>query len=664
MLSGWLPAASLWLLLLATPLTSLPGQSAEIEVRPAQVTVSTGGQAQFRAVLPEGARGDHPVVWSTMPSDAASIDAEGVLYAHRPGIVRVIARRNGALGIAEAQIEPPPATTVEIHLDQGEIVVDGSTILRATAYSADGDPLGAALFTYQSGDERVAVVTPSGVVTGRREGTAILAATSGGARTEVRIRVIRNRVAVLSVSGPTHTRTGEVVRLRVIAEDERRLPVAEPVVQWSVAGRGASIDQDGGFVAEESGTFLITVSIGSVAGTHAIRVDPRPLSRSLIMVGHREWGGEGGRGRGGGRGGGGVARGGHAKDGLVYVVMGTNRISTFDISDPVHPRLVDSLALDATAVYDIALEDDGQFGVVTWKGLSPVQGGLSVLDFTDPRHPRLRATLDASIVGEVQGVVIDGRHAYAAAARTGRLQVIDLTDPGAPRLVGSWTWADAAEPGDVAPEFRGHSIRQVRVLNGLAFLAAGREGLVILDVGNGVRAGSPESPRLVSRLAYDVAADYPAGMRAGTYAVHPAGSRVYLADGAFPEGVNPEDQTRGVLGGLGRVRVVDLSDPVHPHQVADYHLAGMGARSLWLDGDVLYVGFEGGGLRAVDVGGDLRGNLLAQGREIGTLWTGSPTGFRANLSFVNDVQPQGDLVVAFDAYGGLWLARLTGVKSR
>jgi hypothetical protein len=344
--------------------------------------------------------------------------------------------------------------------------------------------------------------------------------------------------------------------------------------------------------------------------------------------------------------------------------MGTNRISTFDISDPVHPRLVDSLALDATAVYDIALEDDGQFGVVTWKGLSPVQGGLSVLDFTDPRHPRLRATLDASIVSEVQGVVIDGRHAYAAAARTGRLQVIDLTDPGTPRLVGSWTWADAAEPGDVAPEFRGHSIRQVRVLNGLAFLAAGREGLVILDVGNGVRAGSPESPRLVSRLAYDVAADYPAGMRAGTYAVHPAGSRVYLADGAFPEGVNPEDQTRGVLGGLGRVRVVDLSDPVHPHQVADYHLAGMGARSLWLDGDVLYVGFEGGGLRAVDVGGDLRGNLLAQGREIGTLWTGSPTGFRANLSFVNDVQPQGDLVVAFDAYGGLWLARLTGVKSR
>ncbi len=644
MLPRWLPTAGLGVSLLATPSTPLPGQSEPIVVRPAVATVSMGGQMQFQAILPEGGG---PVEWATVPSDAASIDAEGVLYAHRPGVVRVIARWNGMSGVAEAQIEPPPASTVEIRMEQSEIVVGGMTVLRATARTADGDPLGAALFTYQSGDERVAVVTPSGVVTGRREGTVILAATSGGARAEVRLRVIRNRVAVLSVSGPTYTRTGDVVRLRVIAEDERRLPVADPVVRWSVSGSGASIAQDGGFVAEQPGVFLITVSVGSVAGSHAIHVDPRPRSRALVRVGQLPWPGDA------------VARGGHAKDGFVYVLMGSAGLYTIDVRDPVHPHPVDSLVLNASAVYDMAVASDGRFGVVTWKGRSPTQGGLSVLDLADPGHPRVQGTLDASIVGNVQSVVIDGQHAYAAELHTGRLQVIDLAEPSAPRLAGSWSRSTVQNQVGVPPEFQGHVVHQVRVLNGFVFLAAGREGLVILDVGNGVNAGSPESPQFVSRLPFTGA--YPSGTRVGTYAVHPSGSHVYLADGVFPEDGDAES---GGLGGLGGVRVVDLSEPAHPREVAEYHLAGFGARSLWLEQDVLYVGFEGGGLRAVDVSGDLRGDLRAQGRELGALWTGSPQGPRGNVSFVNAVQREGDLIVAIDVYGGLWLAHLTDKESR
>lgn len=84
-----------------------------------------------------------------------------------------------------------------------------------------------------------------------------------------------------------------------------------------------------------------------------------------------------------------------------------------------------------------------------------------------------------------------------------------------------------------------------------------------------------------------------------------------------------------------------------------------GVHNFWVEDDVLYLGCTyGGGGRAVDVSGELRGDLFAQGREIARLWTGDSEGFRPNQPAVWGAQPHGGLIFFNDINSGLWIARL------
>lgn len=89
----------------------------------------------------------------------------------------------------------------------------------------------------------------------------------------------------------------------------------------------------------------------------------------------------------------------------------------------------------------------------------------------------------------------------------------------------------------------------------------------------------------------------------------------------------------------GAVWVVDVSDIAKPRKVAEYTVAEGGAHNIWVEDDILYMGYYSGGGRVLDVSGELRGDLLRQGREIARLWTGSPDGFRPNLPFTWGAQP-------------------------
>ena len=80
----------------------------------------------------------------------------------------------------------------------------------------------------------------------------------------------------------------------------------------------------------------------------------------------------------------------------------------------------------------------------------------------------------------------------------------------------------------------GQYLHDVQVVDGLAYLAYWRHGLVILDVGAGIEGGSPENPKFISQLNYDVANLYPPDMLAGSHAVYRYKDYVFLADEVFP----------------------------------------------------------------------------------------------------------------------------------
>jgi hypothetical protein len=97
---------------------------------------------------------------------------------------------------------------------------------------------------------------------------------------------------------------------------------------------------------------------------------------------------------------------------------------------------------------------------------------------------------------------------------------------------------------------------------------------------------------------------------------------------------------------------------MRPRKVAEYRMQGA-AHNLWVDDDVLYIGAYEGGVRALDVSGELRGDLVAQGREIGAVFTGAAEGFRPNLPMAWGAQPHRGFVFATDINSGVWVMRLS-----
>jgi hypothetical protein len=472
-------------------------QVARVEVQPDRATLIAGNQLLFKAVARDASGKELPgrrVRWQAVPADGIVVDSTGVATAFRDGPATLTATVDGVTGTAELVIEPKSPVRIEAVADQPEIVVGGSTLLRATAYTEDGEPLPRAVFTFRSSDDRVATVDPSGVVTGRGEGSAIFAVQIGDVRTEVRVQALANRVARLMVNGPVQARTGEVVRLRASAEDRRNLPVSNPAVRWSVSGEGADIGADGGFVAERPGTYLVTVVAGAVAGTHAIRVAPRTRQ-----------------------------------------------------PPPGTPS-------------------------------PPTPAGVP----SGPGGP---------VVADARSVWVDGMFAYLADP-SGTLRIFSLETPRAPREVGSWRLP--AREGSALPPMP-RVLNDVMVRDGLAFLAYGRDGLVILDVGQGTRGGSPSVPRIVSQLVSPRAEDLAGTVPSGAQAVLRQGRHVFVADGS-------------------RVVVVDVSNLLKPVTVAEIRLPDPGPARLWAQEDLLYIGYGAGKVQAVDIGGELRGDLVGQGR--------------------------------------------------
>jgi hypothetical protein len=92
--------------------------------------------------------------------------------------------------------------------------------------------------------------------------------------------------------------------------------------------------------------------------------------------------------------------------------------------------------------------------------------------------------------------------------------------------------------------------------------------------------------------------------------------------------------------------------------VARYEVPEFGTHNLWVEDDVLYVAYYEGGLRMVDVEGELMGNLATQGREIAVFKAFDPTGFLRNQPNAWGPQPHKEHVFFSDFNSGLWSIRV------
>ena len=345
----------------------------------------------------------------------------------------------------------------------------------------------------------------------------------------------------------------------------------------------------------------------------------------------------------------------HPSGTCAYLSTIADRVYAIDISDPTHPKIADSMLTNSRIVNDVMTTEDGKYGVFSREGASDRKNGIVVFDASDACHPKPIAEYTETVSGGVHSSYVYRGHAYITDDATGSLRVIDIRDPYHPKEVARWQ-TEQTEAG--------RYLHDVMVVDGLAYLAYWNDGLVILDVGNGMKGGSPESPQLVSRAKYDLNATYArveqlwgAGFVRGTHTAWRQGRYVFVGDEVYA--ARPY---KGLSDGnnltFGRMHVIDVSDILHPKEVAWYEPTDGGVHNVWVVGDTLYLGNYQGGARVLDISGELKGDLLREGREISWMLTADSTGKRPHTPFAwGAVVRDGNILVP-DINSGLWILRL------
>jgi hypothetical protein len=629
---------------------------ATVRVEPREVAVQVGDTVRLVATA-EDSTGrpvkDVTVRWFQSGGRfEGKVDSSGLVTGGSIGTLTVsalVSPRGGGrpvTGFARVTVLPQPATRLELGRDINQLYAGQSLALTAIPYAANNDrrydPV-----VWSSDAPKVAAVSPSGRLTAQRPGRARITARAGKATRSFAIVVAPNPVITLKLDpASASVRAGEVVRFTFQALNRAGRQVGDAVPEWSLDPGNGQVDADGFFVADLPGSYRVTATFGGQAVEATVDVRPRDVRRPTTLVGRvplrfraaEFWLHPDGR---------------HG-----YLSTLGDRVYAIDVSNPAAPVITDSVVVDARGINDVMTTEDGKFGVLTREGASTRKNGIVILSFEDPAHPKPIAEFTETVTGGVHSTFIYRGYVYLTDDATGSLRVIDIRDPYKPRQVARW---------QTRPDEAGNFLHDIDVKDGLAYLSYWNEGLVILDIGKGIKGGSPENPKLVSQYKYDLNSLYREveavggpGFIRGTHTAWRAGKYVFVGDEVFS--ATPRSTEGGGVVGLGRaygrLHVVDVSDLERPKEVAYYEPRDGGSHNVWVAGDTLYLGDYQGGLRVLDISGELRGDLLRQGREIAHVVTGDSTGVVPNAPNAWGAIYRNGLIYVPDINSGLWIVKV------
>jgi len=553
----------------------------------------------------------------------------------------------------------PAVDRIDVASSSNSLFVGTSVTHSAVAYHSDGTRRPEVLFGWMSSDPQVASVDAFGTVTAQRPGSVTVTASFEGVRREVGYSVEAFPAATLAMEGGAETaRTGDVLTFRAHGTDDRGNMVDGLPVTWAYtfvpddsikAPGAAAIISAGSFVAEVPGRYTVLAMSGPLLARSTVLVTPRAAVQQIEVQGQGSvsnvhtsdlWVFEG-------------------VDGRDYAVTGTwgadGWAYFWDVTDPSNIVKTDSLQVDARTVNDVKVSPDGRYAALSREGASNRNNGLVILDMANPAHPTVASTFDSNgVTGGVHNMFAMDDYLFALAGGD-KYVIIDVRDPYDPKYVSEYNHPDSR-------------IHDVWVHDGVAYSSEWQNGVVVVDVGNGRWGGSIENPVFVTNVPYPVGATHAAfpyfQEDTGKFYIF-LGDEILTRRGAAFEGFgsdnayDPETGEGGVQSpSSGYIHIIDFTDPENPKDVARYEQPEFGTHNVWVEDDKLYVAYYEGGLRVVDVSGELMGNLATQGREIAVFKPFDPFGYMANQPNVWGPQPYKGHVFFSDFNSGLWSARL------
>ena len=650
------------------PLTAQQTDSARavarITAEPASLVLKAGEAASIKLTAFDADGLELPTARVRLTGPRASVLVSGNnVKAMAAGKYELVA---SAVGMANpvtlsvpVTITWPAITRVTITPEPGRLYTGVTLAHTARALHADSTERRYAPVTWRSSNARVATVDRYGNVTAVAPGAVTIVAEAEGIRSSLRHTVAPNPVATLAIDlAETSVRSGDVLHLKATAKRANGAVVPDVPITWSytyvpddtIAAPGATGVIDRGlFAAEVPGRYTLLATAGPLTARKVVDVRTRDARRKINLVGRGSinhvhtsdlwpWTG---------------------KDGRDYALVGTwggdGYAYVFDITNLATPVITDSIRVDARTINDVTVSPDGRYGVLSREGASNRVNGVVILDLANPAHPKIASTFDERLTGGVHNMFATTDYLFAI-SNGDKYVIIDVRDIYKPKYTSEYDH----------PNSRVHD---VWVRDGIAYSSEWGTGVVAVDVGNGKWGRTIEKPVLI--------ATYPTTSGA-THEIYPyvqkSTGKVYLFLGDeimsrqgrvwegtpyFQDLFGDKPKRGGVAQtSAGYTHIVDFTDPKHPVNIAKYHQEEFGSHDIIVENDVMYQAYYDGGLRVVDVSGELVGNLADQRREIAVFKGFDPNGYTANASFAMNAMPWKGHILFTDFNSGLWVAKL------
>ena len=590
--------------------------------------------------------------------------------AHNPGRLVLttqtvtVKRDDRVRGSLVINVPYPPIEKVAFSQTPSKLYTNTTTNLSAKVTDQAGlDRTAGTLVAYKSSDESIASFDELNNLITKKAGRITVSATAEGVSQSLKIKVVKNpaRSVSISTNGVDEIRTGDVLRVSAKAVSGSRSFDDVPVY-YSFTGKAeygefglpasAQITSDGRFVAETAGMYTVSASAGGYSAQKTIKVVPRNVNRKVKLVGHGlitnvltsdlwVWPGIGKH---------------KGKDFAVTGTWGANGEAYFwDVTDPANMVIIDTVTVDARTVNDVKISEDGRVGVITREGASDRKNGFVILDVSDPYNVTISAAYNDDMTGGVHNAFIYENHVYAV--NNGRkYDIINIDDPKKPFRVGVY---ELDTPG--------HSIHDVWIEDGIAYSSNWADGIVAVDIGAKKHKESDRSKSQFNPLLAKAGQGSPsnpvklAEMKDPTGRNHAAfpylnekTGQFYIIGGDenFPWGVQAtKNKPSNPRGGY---HFMNFTDPNNPREDAIYEVPEAGSHNLWIYGDILLAGNYQGGLRIVDISGELLGDIYKQGREIAHYLSYHKDGRIPNAPMVWGAQPYKDYIFFSDMNSGLY----------
>ena len=295
-----------WDVVIWEPVNELPGGGGGGEEEPPMPVASSVTVAPEAATLVAGSTTDlvatvrdqngqpmpdAPVTWRSSNAAVASVTETGRVTAHVTGDAVISASANGEAitaatvvsgtsAITVVPVPPEPVASVEVVPASASVQVGGTVQFSAIVRDAGRNALSGRAVAWSTSDERIASVSPGGLVTGRAEGPVTITATSEGKSGSASVTVTRVPVASVVVSPASATITiGGSVQLSATARDANGQPLSGRAVTWSSSNTDlATVSATGLVSGRAPGEVTITATSEGRNGTSSITVTQVPVA--------------------------------------------------------------------------------------------------------------------------------------------------------------------------------------------------------------------------------------------------------------------------------------------------------------------------------------------------------------------------------------------------